>query len=117
MCHEDRHAGGYGAGVKVVHGNNMWHLFQMGPHFVKVKSVGRFFQEHADRIVQELDGAWNHHERDDAAGNRVEASPAGADEYDRRYDYGYGSQGIVHNFEERRFHVHVVFALRCEDED
>lgn len=50
-------------------------------------------------------------------GNRVKAGPAGADEHDCRYDYGYGSQGIVHDFEERRFHVHVVFTLRCEDED
>lgn len=40
MRHEDRHACGYDARVDVVYRHNMRHLFQVGTHFIEIKTVG-----------------------------------------------------------------------------
>ena len=115
--HQNRHAGGHRAGVEVMHSKHMRHVFQMFAYLIEVKSIRCFLQQHLDRVVQQLDGARNHHQCDDGTGHGVEAIPSGGDHYQGRGHHGHRAKCVIHHLEERGLHIHVVFALRGKDEN
>ena len=103
--------------MQIMDGHDVRDILQMRTYFVEIQSVRGLLQQHFQRIAQQLHRTWNHQQRDQAAGDGIEAIPPGEHhDHGRRYDR-HRAQGIIHHFEERGFHVHVVVMLPGKDDD